>query len=220
MDFRQTFQAGNRNEAPAAPAVTNGAQVSKKDNSGGRKNPLWMTILNLVIVVGVALLVVAVVIAVIFNKPINEQKYVKTSAYQAVFLNNGQVYFGKVNSLNTRYIDMKDVFYLTQASAATSATAATTNSDYTLVKLGCQQIHYPTDQMLINRDQVTFWENLNDSGKVVKSINEFKKQNPNGENCTTTTTGTQSTTSGTNATQNSANTTNNGTTNSTTKTGN
>lgn len=217
MDFRQTFQSGNRNEAPAAPAVTNGAPAGKKDNNGGRKAPLWLTVMNMVIVVGAVLLVVAAAMALVVNKPANEQKYVKTSAYQAVFLNNGQVYFGKVGALNSRYINMTDVFYLTQSSS-TTATNTTANSDYTLVKLGCQQIHFPTDQMLINRDQVTFWENLSDNGKVVKSIKQFKQQNPNGENCSTTSNGTQSTNNGTSATQNSSNT--NTTTNTTNKTGN
>ena len=47
--------------------------------------------------------------------------------------------------------------------------------------------------MLINRDQVTFWENLDKDGKVAKSIEEFKKANPKGPDCTTTSTETQST---------------------------
>lgn len=220
MDFRQTFQSANRNEAGAAPVATNSGQVSKKDNSGGRKNPLWLSILIMAVLIGAALLVIAAAVALVGKKSGNEDKYVNTKAYQAVFLSNGQVYFGKVNALNSQYINMSDVFYLTQSSS-TSSTSSASNADYTLVKLGCQQIHYPKDQMLINRDQVTFWENLSDGGKVVKSINEFKKQNPNGENCSTTTTGTQSTNSGTSATQNSSNTsTNSTTTNNSSTTGN
>lgn len=210
MDFRQTFQSANRNETPAAPVAASNGQVSKKDNNGVKK-PLWLTILSLVVLVGAVLLVVAAAVALIGNKPVNEEKYVNASAYQAVFLNNGQVYFGKVGKLNSRFIDMTDVYYLTQSSATTSTTT-TASSDYTLVKLGCQQIHYPKDQMLINREQVTFWENLSDDGKVVKSIKEFKKQNPSGENCTTTSNSTQSTNSGTSATQNSTNTSTNSTT--------
>ncbi|HXY18191.1 MAG TPA: hypothetical protein VEH48_02100, partial [Candidatus Nitrosopolaris sp.] len=33
------------------------------------------------------------------------------------------------------------------------------------------------------RSQVAFWENLQDSGKVVQAIQQYIKQNPNGPNC-------------------------------------
>jgi hypothetical protein len=52
-----------------------------------------------------------------------------------------------------------------------------------LTKLGCQQLHSPEDEMVINRTQIAFWENIKDDGKVVQAIKEFKKQNPNGPNC-------------------------------------
>jgi hypothetical protein len=37
--------------------------------------------------------------------------------------------------------------------------------------------------MLINREQVTFWENLGDNGQVAKAVTTFEKQNPNGQKC-------------------------------------
>jgi hypothetical protein len=37
--------------------------------------------------------------------------------------------------------------------------------------------------MVVNRDQVTFWENLQDSGQVAKAVNTFIKQNPTGQKC-------------------------------------
>jgi hypothetical protein len=60
------------------------------------------------------------------------------------------------------------------------------------VKLGCE-LHAPFDQMVINRDQVTFWENLQDDGQVAKAVATFKKENPNGQKCadTSNSTGTQ-----------------------------
>ena len=214
MDFRQNLSMGaNRTEsAPAAPSNNNAKKDAPADKARASK---WMKILSAVVLVGVVLLVVGVVI--MFARSANgagDDRYLKTDKYQAVFLSNGQVYFGKVAALSRSNIVLRDVFYLTQNSSDTTANASS-NTDYTLVKLGCQQIHYPEDQMVVSRDQITFWENLNNDGKVVKSINEFKKQNPNGENCSTTTNDTQSTNSGTDATQNSSNTTNTNTNNST-----
>lgn len=210
MDFRQNLQnVVNRTETAAETVNVGIAKGVKSPKSG--KSPLWLTIMSAVVLGGAILLVVLAIVSFTRNNVAREDSYVNTKSYQAVFLSNGQVYFGKVGALNSKYISMDDVFYLTQGSSSATATNTTANADYTLVKLGCQQIHYPQDRMLINRDQVTFWENISDNGKVVKSIKEFQKQNPNGENCSTATNGTQSTNSGTNATQNSTGTTNNNT---------
>ncbi len=213
MDFRQSFQQSNRGDAQAPAAAAGNESVAKKVVNGVSR-PSGLGILNLVVLVGALLLIGLSAFAFLANKPANEQKYVNNDQYQAVFLNNGQVYFGKVDALNSRYIDLSDVYYLTQ-SATTGTQQA--SSDYTLVKLGCQQIHYPDDQMLISRDQVTFWENLSKTGKVAKSIADFKKQNPNGENCKEVSNTTQSTTAPTQSTGGATQTTT-PTTNSTTNT--
>ena len=49
-----------------------------------------------------------------------------------------------------------------------------------LQKLG-SELHGPEDQMVINRDQVQFWENLKDDGQVVKAITTYKA-NPTAAN--------------------------------------
>src|ERR1700743_2242299 len=46
------------------------------------------------------------------NTSFNENKNIKTSEYQAVFLTNGQVYFGKLANLNNKYVTITDVYYL------------------------------------------------------------------------------------------------------------
>jgi hypothetical protein len=190
MDFRQANQTPvNRPEVTAAaPATPHGAKKVK----GSDGSPQWLSWLNVVILFGAAILLT--LIAFSFSRAdtkTGEDKYVDTAKYQAVFLNNGQVYFGRIASLNTKYVDLVGVYYLTQ-NTTTAGGQQQASGDYTLVKLGCQQIHNPDDRMLINRDQVTFWENLNKDGKVAKSIEEFKKQNPKGPNCSETSTQTQS----------------------------
>jgi hypothetical protein len=133
-----------------------------------------------------------------------ESKEINTSKYQAVFLNGGATsgsvayttYFGHVTKLNNSYFILKDVYYLT-----TSNSTNQTQANPQLTKLGCQQLHSPYDEMVINRAQVAFWENLQDNGKVVQAIKTFQQQNPNGPNCsannsssTNSTTNTQTTT--------------------------
>ncbi len=42
--------------------------------------------------------------------------------------------------------------------------------------------------MLINREQIIFWENLKEDGQVAKAVAEYQKQNPDGQKCQTATT--------------------------------
>jgi hypothetical protein len=201
MDFRQTTQTSSSRPAPVNPAPAapehKEEKTRKTKGTGGRS---WMQALQLVVLVGIAILLLG--IALVFTRGNgSESKYVDQSKYQAVFLANGQVYFGNITNLNERYVHLTNIYYLTQTSG-TDANA----SNYSLVKLGCQQIHDPSDEMVINRDQVTFWENLESKGKVVSSINEFKKQNPNGPDCSQVTTQTQASGNSTQSSQNSSTT--------------
>jgi hypothetical protein len=161
-----------------------------------------------IVMIGSALLLAAVALflGVSNNAGTSQSNLVDDSKYQAVFLNGGATsgsvayttYFGHVTKLTGSYVVLKDVYYLTTATA----TDQNQSSNPQLTKLGCQQLHSPTDQMVINSNQVAFWENLQDSGKVVQAIKQFKQQNPNGPNCTAS-----SSNSGTNtgtSTQNSA----------------
>ena len=190
----------NRTGAPAAAP-----------RSGRRKHIDWaartVRLELFVVLVGSALLLAAVALYLGFSgtPTTSESKQIDTSKYQAVFLNGGATsgsvayttYFGHVTKLNGSYLVLKDVYYLTTASSTDQSQAANPQ----LTKLGCQQLHSPYDEMVVNRNQVAFWENLQDSGKVVQAIKQFKTQNPNGPNCsasasssTNSTTNTQATT--------------------------
>jgi len=197
MDFRQNIQPNNR-PGPVSPAPV----AVKEDKIGGRgykmAGPKWMRILSVVLLAGIVVLLVGVIFAFSQGGD-NESKFINSSDYQAVFLNNGQVYFGNIQTLNDNYVRMTNIYYLTQNSGSSSSSSSS-NNNYSLVKLGCQQIHDPLDQMVINRSQVTFWENLNANGKVVASIKQFQQQNPNGPNCSQVSTQTQAS-SGSSATQ-------------------
>jgi hypothetical protein len=89
--------------------------------------------------------------------------------YQAVFLNNGQVYFGKLHDYYGTRPYMTDVYYF-QASGQTGSNAAA-QSDQLLVKMG-QEIHAPENKLILNKDAILFVENLTDGGKVTEAINK------------------------------------------------
>ncbi|MCC2631345.1 MAG: hypothetical protein K0S20_44 [Patescibacteria group bacterium] len=97
------------------------------------------------------------------------------SDYTAVFLTNGQVYFGKMHK-NDSVIDMTDIFYLQvnqQIQPDQKTTENTEDPNVVLVKLG-EELHGPNDRMIINKDQVIFTESLKNDSKVVTAINDYK----------------------------------------------
>lgn len=110
-----------------------------------------------------------------------ELSSVAEDKYQAVFLTNGQVYFGKIQQISETSMKIGDIYYLQQQSQEPSeqkdgavANAADT-SNTSLAKLG-NELHGPEDAMYISREQVLFWENLKADGKVSKAISDYKKQ--------------------------------------------
>lgn len=174
-----------------------------------------------ILLLGSALLLAAISLYLGFSSTANQEykNYVDTGKYQAVFLNGGttsgsvlySTYFGRITKINDKYFVLRDIYYLTSADAGNGQATPQ------LTKLGCQQLHSPYDTMIINRNQVAFWENLKDDGKVVQAIKTFQKQNPNGPNCSAASsstnqnsnTGTQNSagTSGTPGAQNQSTTT-------------
>jgi hypothetical protein len=146
---------------------------------GGALNITYVFLLFSVTVV----LVGALMALVLFKNTSQEERFVDQGKYQAIFLNNGQVYFGKIGDLNKDFLTMSDIYYLrVNQQVQPDQKAAAAQNDVSLVKLGCE-LHGPQDSMVINREQITFWENLKDDGQVAKAVAEYKKANPNGQNC-------------------------------------
>jgi hypothetical protein len=102
----------------------------------------------------------------------NLMEGVNTSQYQAVFLTNGQAYFGKITNINNSFLHISNIYYLQAQQSVQPKTSSQAN--LSLVKLG-SEIHGPEDSMYIARSQILFYENLKDNGQVVKAINSTKK---------------------------------------------
>ncbi len=118
-------------------------------------------------------------------------KIEKSSGYQAVFLTNGQVYFGKLSGETSSYATLKDIYYLQvtqpplQGSQQQGQQAQTqAQPQLSLVKLG-NELHGPVDTMQINRDQILFYEDMKEDAKVIQAINDYKKD-PNAGNAPAT----------------------------------
>ncbi|MEI6288384.1 MAG: hypothetical protein WCP18_02235 [bacterium] len=106
------------------------------------------------------------------------------SDWQAIFLTNGQVYFGKVKGMNDKTVILADIYYLQVVNkplqSTQEGTAATNQQqELTLIKLG-NELHGPVDEMNINRDQVLLTEKLKKDSRVVQAINNYVTQQKNG----------------------------------------
>lgn len=92
---------------------------------------------------------------------------VDSSTYQAIFLSNDQVYFGKLKTSIIGMPYITDVYYL---SGDRNISDANTASDsVNLVKLG-GEVHGPEDYIYMNQSSIVFWENLKQDSVVVKNI--------------------------------------------------
>lgn len=98
-----------------------------------------------------------------------------SDSYQAVFLSNNQVYFGKLSKLNSPYPVLTDVYYIQAFAAQDLSNSAKTGNQLQLVKLG-SELHQPQNVMYLNRSQILFIESLKPDSQIVQSIANFEKK--------------------------------------------
>ena len=91
-----------------------------------------------------------------------------STPYHAVALTNGQVFFGRIDSLGTDYTVLRDVFYIQSRQNPDTKEVANV-----LIKRGGEW-HAP-DRMILNRQQVVLIEPVKEDSQVAKLIAEQNK---------------------------------------------
>lgn len=176
MDFSRSTSS-----QPAAASRAPGASPDGKKNGAWRGSPTWLRVIWIILLFAGTILVISV-LALMYLGGDKESKLIDKSKFQAVFLTSGQVYFGNIVSANEDFLDLKNIYYLSVNRQVQPEQSADKQASVSLVKLGCE-LHGPTDQMIINREQVTFWENLKTDGQVSQAIDKWVEQNPEGQKC-------------------------------------
>ncbi len=95
-----------------------------------------------------------------------------SNSYQAVFLDNGQVFFGKLSGVTEPYASLESAYYSKEVNLPDDATAAQKDAaanNVSLVKAG-DEVYGPENTMQIRTDKILFWQNLRGDSKVTKAI--------------------------------------------------
>lgn len=101
------------------------------------------------------------------------------NTYQAVTLMNGQTLFGQLQQYGPGVYVLEDVYYLQSTSAEvptdTEATiegdteTSMNSSGLQLIKL-VDDVHKPLNHVVINKDQVVYWQNLSPASPIIEGI--------------------------------------------------
>ncbi|HKY51062.1 MAG TPA: hypothetical protein VJP45_07385 [Candidatus Limnocylindria bacterium] len=87
--------------------------------------------------------------------------------YQAVFLTNGQTYFGRYYDRIGAYAKIEDVYYLQQTQSDDPNAAPTTR----IVRRG-RELHGPAPRTLIPKSAILFVEDLTDASPIAQFMRE------------------------------------------------
>ena len=114
-----------------------------------------------------------------FNKVFN------SDVVSAVTMANGQTYFGRMEKFGPHTVVLFDVYYLQVGSTDNEDTTANTavdtetndaNSNVKLVKLA-DDFYQPNNYVILNRDQIIYWQQLSNSSPIIDAINNYSAEN-------------------------------------------
>lgn len=118
------------------------------------------------------LIAVAIGLALFPINPGGQFPDIPSDKWQAVFLTNDQVYFGKLKEYDEGYLVLTDVYYLRTAAALRESAEPSQNLN--LIKLG-GEVHGPEDEIFIPKANVLYFENMKETARVVESIEESRR---------------------------------------------
>lgn len=154
------------------------AEEPMPETAGPSASSIWPWLFIAVVVLALAVLAF-VFKDTLINGPVWNAGKDSEPSYQAVFLANGQVYFGKLSEPNSQYVTLKDIYYLQvvqqQLQGQQYSQQTGQSPQVSLVKLG-NELHGPEDEMKISRTQILFYEELKPDSQVVKAIKDYQSK--------------------------------------------
>lgn len=123
--------------------------------------------------VGAALLALALVAALVYGTIAYSEGYApfgqRDDQWSGVFLTNGQAYFGHFYAGPGEYAWLREVYYVLATQLQSQDPNVPAQTQLTLQRLG-GEIHGPTQEMRISKQQILFIEELRADSPVVATI--------------------------------------------------
>lgn len=145
--------------------------VEQKKDKNKKQLPKWLVPLALAIVAVIAVLGVSKMLWGGSADGINR------GGYQAVFLADdsagASVYFGKLERLPDGYYKLSNVFFL---PADQTADKISQDKTAQLAKMA-DQIHTPQDSLVLPREQILYYQNMDDSSTFAEYIKQNSQNN-------------------------------------------
>lgn len=167
--YRQPEEPQQAPEPPRALRPSSSHQGRPPRERRSNKGLVW----------GLPIAAVVVVLALvgwfIFTNTKVEPTGIDTSRYQAVFLSNGQVYFGKLENYSDNSFKISKAYYPQTQTTEDDEEKTTSQSNIQLIRLG-EEVHGPDNEMFILKDQIIYYENLKSDSKVSQLIEQNEKQ--------------------------------------------
>ncbi len=146
-----------------------------RSNRPGMGAPSIASKILVILLIVISVLLIGLIASKLFFSK-ESASAIKSDSYQALFLTNGQVYFGKLSRIESNYVKLTDIYYLQVQQQVQPKDAKTQTADQpqvSLAKLG-SELHGPEDTMYVAKAQVLFWENIKSDGKVVQAIKQYQ----------------------------------------------
>lgn len=147
------------------------AVSEQKKNKDKKPRPKWLVVLVVVSVIAAVSLGVAKMVLNGGMDGINRDRY------QAVFLADDSagvsVYFGKLERLPDGYYKLSNVFFL---PADQTADKISQDKTAQLARMA-DQIHSPQDMLILPREQIAYYQNMDESSTFAQYIKQNSQKN-------------------------------------------
>ncbi len=154
-----------------APRQSRSNSALNSPNKGSSKKGIIWTI-----AIAVFVIILGAVAWFVFAAPKSQPTGIDKSRFQAVFLANGQIYFGKLQDFSDSTFKMTTIYYpqTTGKDSEAATNAQSQNSNIQLIRLG-DEVHGPDNEMFLTKDQILYYENLKSDSKVSQLIDQNEK---------------------------------------------
>lgn len=102
---------------------------------------------------------------------------VRRDSWQAVFLTNDRVYFGRLRAVDDDWYVLRDAYFIREKPGAAGDDAQdkgrAASQQVASVR---EELHGPDSDLVLNTEQVVLVENLSDDSRVVKAIDSLQEK--------------------------------------------